>query len=87
MLNTVPFYGKMIHTFLVVFVGRGTITIIGGREGKTQTFNVQYGDVMRIPEGTPMNVINRDENDKLRIVSLVKPANIPGEYEVCSSIT
>lgn len=51
-------------------------------EDKKHSFNVECGDIVWIPAGTPVYIINRDENEKLFIAKLLRTVNIPGEYEV-----
>ncbi|KDP21423.1 hypothetical protein JCGZ_21894 [Jatropha curcas] len=68
---------------LYVARGRGTISMI--IEEKRQSFNVQRGDVLRIRAGTPLYLINRDEKEKLYVVSVMVPVNIPGEFEIFSA--
>lgn len=76
----------MVLTPLIGFidfdVGRGTIT--GILEEKRRSFNIEEGDVMRVSAGTPVYLINRDEDERLFIVSFLRPVNIPGETEASS---
>ncbi|OMO77646.1 Cupin 1 [Corchorus capsularis] len=64
----------------VVTQGFGTIKLI--HEDKRESLNIKKGDVIWIPAGTPIYFINRDNNEKLFIVKLLKPVNIPGQHEV-----
>ncbi|XVE77813.1 hypothetical protein DITRI_Ditri13aG0092600 [Diplodiscus trichospermus] len=64
----------------VVTQGRGTITLI--HEDKRESFNIERGDIIRVRSGTPIYLINRDDNEKLFIVKFLKPVNLPGHYEV-----
>lgn len=52
------------------------------REEKRESFNVEHGDIIRIPAGTPVYMINRDENEKLFIVKILQPVSAPGHFEV-----
>ncbi|EEF37595.1 vicilin Cor a 11.0101 [Ricinus communis] len=65
---------------LVVAKGRGTVTLIH-EEGEKRSFNIEVGDVMRVRAGTPVYVINRDDNEKLYIINFIQPVNLPGEFE------
>ncbi|GLT36355.1 hypothetical protein SLA2020_107390 [Shorea laevis] len=65
---------------LVVTQGKGTVSLI--LENKRESFNVECGDLFRIPPGTPVYLINRDENEKLYVVKLIQTINVPGQYEV-----
>ncbi|KAJ8749433.1 hypothetical protein K2173_025477 [Erythroxylum novogranatense] len=62
---------------VLFFIGRGTITMI--REGKRESFNVEHGDIVRVPAGTLVYLINGDQNDY--VINFLSPVNIPGEYE------
>lgn len=50
-------------------------------EGR-RSFDVKCGDVVRIRAGTPVYMINNDENEKLLLVKLIHPVNLPGHPEV-----
>lgn len=64
----------------VVTQGRGTITLID--EDSRESFNIELGDIVRVRAGTPIYLINRDENEKLYIVEFFRPVNLPGHYDV-----
>ena len=49
---------------------------------KRESFNLKLGDVMRIPAGTTVYLINRSNNEKLVIVKLLQPVSTPGHFEV-----
>lgn len=51
--------------------GRGIIGLV--MEDKTERFNLEAGDIMRVPAGTPMYLVNRDENEKLFVAALHMP--------------
>ncbi|KAK6286357.1 hypothetical protein POUND7_012536, partial [Theobroma cacao] len=59
---------------------RGTITLID--EDSRESFNIELGDIVRVRAGTPIYLINRDENEKLYIVEFFRPVNLPGHYDV-----
>lgn len=52
------------------------------REEKRESFNVECGDIVRVPAGTPVYMINRDENEKLFIVKILQPVSVPDHFEV-----
>ncbi|KAL4367746.1 hypothetical protein GQ457_05G002820 [Hibiscus cannabinus] len=64
----------------VVTQGRGRISMI--QEDKRRSFNIETGDIIRVRAGTPLYLINRDDNEKLFIVKLLQPVNRPDHYEV-----
>ena len=51
--------------------GRGIIGLVA--EDRTERFNLEEGDIMRVPAGTPMYLVNRDENEKLYIAAFHMP--------------
>ncbi|KAF5727051.1 hypothetical protein HS088_TW22G00738 [Tripterygium wilfordii] len=71
---------------LFVAKGRATVSMIqeDKREGqiKRESHNVECGDIIRIPAGTPAYITNTDNNEKLTIVKLLMPVNTPGHFEV-----
>ncbi|KAK7243009.1 hypothetical protein RIF29_37792 [Crotalaria pallida] len=78
------------HTFVapchfdseaVFFVVKGRATIGMVREDKTDRFNLEEGDIIRVPSGTPVYVVNREDNQKLFIAKLHMPLAIPGDFE------
>ncbi|CAL0326879.1 unnamed protein product [Lupinus luteus] len=78
------------HTFVspchfdseaVFFVVKGRATIGMVREDKTERFNLEEGDIIRVPSGTPVYLVNRDDNQKLFIAKLHMPLAIPGKFE------
>ncbi|XP_023547904.1 sucrose-binding protein-like [Cucurbita pepo subsp. pepo] len=66
---------------IILFVaeGRGTITVI---KEKRQSFDVECGDVFRVPSGAPFYFINKDEHQKLKIVKLLQSTSVPGSFEI-----
>ncbi|CAK8571893.1 unnamed protein product [Lathyrus sativus] len=51
--------------------GRGIIGLVA--EDRTERFNLEEGDIMRVPAGAPMYLVNRDENQKLLIAAFHMP--------------
>ncbi|XP_022150287.1 sucrose-binding protein-like isoform X1 [Momordica charantia] len=66
---------------IILFVaqGRATVTVIRERRA---SFELQPGDVFRVPSGAPFYLINKDEREKLRIFNLLQATSIPGQLEV-----
>lgn len=52
------------------------------RGDKRESHNLERGDILRVPAGTPVYIINRDENEKLFVVKLLHPVNLPDQFEV-----
>lgn len=50
-----------------------------------ESFNLECGDVLTVPAGTTVYAVNRDSNERLQIVKLLKPVNNPGQFRVNSS--
>ncbi|XP_034931901.1 vicilin Jug r 6.0101 [Populus alba] len=70
-----------LDAVFVLFVakGRGAITLI--HEKDKQTFNLERGDVFRVPAGTTFYMVNKDENEKLRVAKILWPVNLPGNFK------
>ena len=49
-----------------------------------KSFNLECGDVIRVPVGTPIYMINRDENEKLYVVKILQTISILGHFKVIS---
>ncbi|KAA8543268.1 hypothetical protein F0562_021237 [Nyssa sinensis] len=64
---------------LFVARGRGTISLV--HQDRRESFNLQRGDVLRVPAGTTSYMINRDNNEKLVIAKLLQPVGVPGEFQ------
>ncbi|XP_062024244.1 vicilin Jug r 6.0101-like [Rosa rugosa] len=64
---------------LFVFQGRPTITMVRGE--KRESHNLERGDILRVPAGTPVYIINRDDNEKLFVVKLLHPVSLPDQFE------
>ncbi|KAL3742597.1 hypothetical protein ACJRO7_017984 [Eucalyptus globulus] len=64
---------------LFIVEGRGTITLV--RQNKRHSINIEEGDIVRVEAGTPVYMINRDQNQKLIIAELLRPVNLPGQFE------
>lgn len=52
------------------------------QENKRHSINVQKGDIIRVPAGTPVYLTNRDQNEQLYIAKFLQPVNTPGHFEV-----
>ncbi|GMH02406.1 hypothetical protein Nepgr_004245 [Nepenthes gracilis] len=88
--NRVEIFEADPHTFVapvhcdaeyLLFVanGRGTVTLVSP-EGR-ESFNVERGHIMRIPTGETVYMINRDNDEKLILVKLIRPVSTPGHFE------
>nr|CAC27161.1 putative sucrose binding protein [Vicia faba var. minor] len=51
--------------------GKGIIGLVA--EDQTERFNLEEGDLIRVPAGTPTYLVNRDENEKLLIAAFHLP--------------
>ncbi|CAK9147030.1 unnamed protein product [Ilex paraguariensis] len=65
----------------VIFVanGQGSITLV--LKEKRESFNLRYGDILRICAGTTVHITNRDKTQRLVIAKLLQPVSIPGQLE------
>ena len=67
------------ETVLLILKGRAAIGWV--KEDRTERFNLEAGDIIRIPAGTPHYAVNRNENEKLFIVLFHIPVSTHGEFE------
>ncbi|KAE9464016.1 hypothetical protein C3L33_04118, partial [Rhododendron williamsianum] len=65
----------------IIFVakGRGSISLV--RHDKRESFNLNSGDVLRVPAGVTIYLINRSNNQQLVLVKLLQPVFTPGHFE------
>lgn len=56
------------------------------RSERRESLNVRCGDILRVPSGTTVYLINRDNNEKLVIVKLLQPVFTPGVAEVINVV-
>ncbi|XP_037491418.1 vicilin Car i 2.0101 [Jatropha curcas] len=66
------------ESIIVVLRGKGTITCV--LRDERRSYNLEKGDVIRIPAGATLYLINRDNNEKLNMVKLMQPVNSPGNF-------
>ncbi|QHO45899.1 hypothetical protein HN51_015443 [Arachis hypogaea] len=78
------------HTFIsptyfdsdaVIFVLKGRAVIGLVREDKTDRFNLEDGDMMRVAAGTLVYFVNKNENQNLVLANLFIPLTTPGDYK------
>lgn len=65
-------------TILYVANGRGTVAVIN--QDKRRSFNIERGDVIRLRANTHCYIINRDDHEKLSLLSFLRPVNLPGQH-------
>lgn len=63
-----------------MIAGKGSISMV--RSEKRESLNVRCGDILRISSGTTVYLINRDNNEKLVIITLLQPVFKPGVLQV-----
>ncbi|XP_073005615.1 vicilin Cor a 11.0101-like [Typha latifolia] len=62
-----------------VVKGRGTLSVLWGEQ--KQSFEINQGDIFATPAGAVIYLINSDNSERLVIVKLLQPVNIPGRFE------
>ncbi|KAL2229932.1 UNVERIFIED_CONTAM: Vicilin Car i [Sesamum indicum] len=67
------------ESVLVVAGGKGTISYVW--QNRRKSYNVKLGDVMRVPAGSIVYLVNRDDNEKLYVLKLLQPVNTPGRFK------
>lgn len=72
-------------TIYFVARGRATLTLLrkekNEKEINKKDYNLESGDVLFVPAGTPIHAVNRDDNQKLFIVKFINPVSLPGRFE------
>ncbi|XP_019053172.1 PREDICTED: vicilin-like antimicrobial peptides 2-2 [Nelumbo nucifera] len=61
---------------VVVVKGKATINLV--HNDNRESYNLECGDVARIPAGTMVYLMNRDDNENLQIVTLFRTISTPG---------
>ncbi|KAF5466112.1 hypothetical protein F2P56_016067 [Juglans regia] len=69
---------KDAESVAVVTRGRATLTLVS--QETRESFNLECGDVIRVPAGATVYVINQDSNERLEMVKLLQPVNNPGQF-------
>ncbi|XP_047308033.1 vicilin Cor a 11.0101-like [Impatiens glandulifera] len=60
--------------------GKATINLVR-QQDKRETFGLRRGDIIRIPSGTTVYLINKDRKEKLIVIKLLQPVSTPGHFE------
>jgi mannose-6-phosphate isomerase-like protein (cupin superfamily) len=64
---------------LAVLSGKAIITVLNPND--RNSFNLERGDTIKLPAGTIAYMVNRDDNEDLRVLDLAIPINKPGQYQ------
>ncbi|XP_058766996.1 vicilin-like [Vicia villosa] len=64
---------------LVVLSGRAILTVL--KPDDRNSFNLERGDTIRLPAGTVAYLVNRDDDEDLRVIDLAIPINRPGQLQ------
>ncbi|MCD9643705.1 hypothetical protein HAX54_031362 [Datura stramonium] len=67
------------EAIFVVVRGHGTISI--AEQDDKNSFNLEHGDVIRVPAGSTVYLLNRDNKEKFFVYVLVKSVNAPGQFQ------
>ncbi|RZC52308.1 hypothetical protein C5167_020736 [Papaver somniferum] len=62
---------------LFVVKGRGTISLV--RQKNRESYNLKQGDVLRVPVGSLVYMINRDNSETLQIGKILVTVSTPGQ--------
>ncbi|CAI8596314.1 unnamed protein product [Vicia faba] len=62
---------------LVVLSGKAILTVLLSND--RNSFSLERGDTIKLPAGTIGYLVNRDDEEDLRVLDLVIPVNRPGE--------
>ncbi|PQQ11124.1 vicilin GC72-A [Prunus yedoensis var. nudiflora] len=63
----------------VVLSGQCTCTLL--MQDRKESFNMEHGDVIRVPAGATTYLVNNNNDETLRIAKLLQPVNNPGRFE------
>ncbi|PWA76944.1 rmlC-like jelly roll fold protein [Artemisia annua] len=64
--------------------GEGTITLIN--EDSRQTYNIKRGDILHVPAGLSVYLINRNNNERLVLAKILHTVSVPGELQTFFSV-
>ncbi|CAL5201855.1 unnamed protein product [Lathyrus oleraceus] len=64
---------------LVVLSGKAILTVL--KPDDRNSFNLERGDTIKLPAGTIAYLVNRDDNEELRVLDLAIPVNRPGQLQ------
>ncbi|QCE08318.1 RmlC-like jelly roll fold [Vigna unguiculata] len=64
---------------IIILSGRAILTLENPDE--RDSYNLQSGDVQKIPAGTTLYLINPDNEETLKVMALARPVNSPGRIE------
>lgn len=67
-------------TVIFVVGGKGTVSLVYKNE--RQSFELTEGDLIRVPSGAIVYLVNTDDNQKLYALNILKPVNTPGKFKV-----
>ncbi|KAG4984289.1 hypothetical protein JHK87_029038 [Glycine soja] len=59
--------------------GTAILTLVNNDD--RDSYNLQSGDALRVPAGTTYYVVNPDNDENLRMITLAIPVNKPGRFE------
>lgn len=60
--------------------GKAILTVL--KSNNRNSFNLERGDTIKLPAGTIAYLVNRDDEDELRVLDLAIPVNRPGQIQV-----
>ncbi|CAL5201509.1 unnamed protein product [Lathyrus oleraceus] len=64
---------------LVVLSGKAILTVL--KPNDRNSFNIERGDTIKLPAGTIAYLVNRDDDEDLRVLDLAIPVNRPGQLQ------
>ncbi|KAL5139854.1 Beta-conglycinin, alpha' chain [Glycine soja] len=64
---------------IVILNGTAILTLVNNDD--RDSYNLQSGDALRVPAGTTYYVVNPDNDENLRMITLAIPVNKPGRFE------
>ncbi|KAG4907796.1 hypothetical protein JHK82_056447 [Glycine max] len=64
---------------IVILNGTAILSLVNNDD--RDSYRLQSGDALRVPSGTTYYVVNPDNNENLRLITLAIPVNKPGRFE------
>ncbi|GER34274.1 vicilin-like protein [Striga asiatica] len=73
-----PFLRQILipSSFLIIVMPNQFLLLL-----ERYSFNLKQGDVMRVPSGSLMYLVNQDDNERLYVLKLLQPVNTPGRFK------
>lgn len=72
------------YLLLTIIEGKGTISLVS--QERRKSYSIEFGDIIGVPAGTTVYLINQQNDENLKIAKLLQPVNNPGQFKVTEQI-